>query len=157
MTASSTNLLRRIITALQSEFAMKDLGPLHHFLGVSVQCSRSGMFLSQKQYTLDILERASMTECKPCSTLVDTCPKLAADEGPPVSDATHFRSIAGALQYLTFTRPDIAYAVQQVCLHMHDPREAHLTAVKRILRYLHGTVDYGLQLQPSGSRDLLVY
>jgi len=45
-------------------------------------------------------------------------------------------SLAGALQYLTFTRPDIAYAVQQVCLHMHDPREPHLAALKRILRYI---------------------
>jgi hypothetical protein len=60
------------------------------------------------------------------------------------------------LQYLTFTRPDIAYAVQQVCLHMHDPRESHLTAMKRILRYLWGTPDYGL-LHRSRSTDLAVY
>jgi hypothetical protein len=61
------------------------------------------------------------------------------------------------LQYLTFTRPDIAYAVQQVCLHMHDPRESHLTAMKRILRYLRGTPDYGLLLRRSRSTDLTVY
>jgi hypothetical protein len=61
------------------------------------------------------------------------------------------------LQYLTFTRPDIAYAVQQVCLHMHDPRDSHLTAMKRILRYLRGTPDYGLLLCRSRSTDLAVY
>jgi hypothetical protein len=61
------------------------------------------------------------------------------------------------LQYLTFTRPDIAYAVQQVCLHMHDPRESHLTAMKRILRYLRGTPDYGLLLCRSRPTDLAVY
>jgi hypothetical protein len=61
------------------------------------------------------------------------------------------------LQYLTFTRPDIAYAVQQVCLHMHDPRESHLTAMKRILRYLRGTPDYGLLICHSRSTDLVVY
>jgi hypothetical protein len=55
-----------------------------------------------------------------------------------VSDASDFRSLARALKYLTFIRPDIAYAVQQVCLHMHDPREPHLTALKRILRYIRG-------------------
>jgi hypothetical protein len=60
------------------------------------------------------------------------------------------------LQYLTFIRPDIAYAIQQVCLHMHDPRESHLTAMKRILRYLRGTPDYGL-LCRSSSTDLVVY
>jgi hypothetical protein len=77
-----------------------------------------------------------MADCKPCTTLVDLQAKLADDSGPPVADAPQFQSIAGALQYLTFTRPDIAYAVQQICLHMHDPREPHLTAMKHILRYI---------------------
>ena len=63
-----------------------------------------------------------MTDCKPCSTPVDTQAKLSADLGDPVADPTAYRSLAGALQYLTFTRPDLTYAVQQVCLHMHDPR-----------------------------------
>jgi len=96
-----------------------------------------------------------MTKCKPCSTPVDTNPKLAAD-GPPVQDASEFRSLAGALQYLTFTRPDIAYSVQQVCLHMHDPREPHLAALKRILRYIKGTLHLGL-LRPSSQSELTVY
>jgi hypothetical protein len=61
------------------------------------------------------------------------------------------------LQYLTFTRPNIAYVIQQVCLHMHDPRESHLTAMKRILRYLRGMPDYGLLLRRSRSTDLVVY
>jgi hypothetical protein len=157
LTASSPDLLRRIISALQREFAMKDLGELHHFLGMEVQRSGDGLLLSQRQYMLDILDRAGMTECKPCSTPVDTNPKIAAAEGAPVSDATDFRSLAGALQYLTFTRPDIAYAVQQVCLHMHDPREPHLAALKRILRYVRGTLHLGLLLRPSSSTDLIVY
>ena len=102
---------------------MTEMGPLHHFLGISVERRADGLFLSQKQYILDILERAGMSNCKPCSTSVDTHAKLSAD-GVPVADLTQFRSIAGALQYLTFTRPDIAYVVQQICLHMHDPRES---------------------------------
>jgi hypothetical protein len=69
-----------------------------------------------------------MSDCKPCSTPVDTQAKLSEDDGPPVADAMSYRSLTGALQYLTFSRPDIAYAVQQVCLHMHTPREPHLTA-----------------------------
>lgn len=76
---------------------------------------------------IDILDLAGMAECKSCTAPVDTIPKLATD-GPLVQDPTDFRSLAGALQYLTFTRPDIAYAVQQVCLHMHDPHEPHLVA-----------------------------
>jgi len=134
---------------------MKDLGELHHFLGMQVQRCGDGLFLSQRQYMIDILQRAGMSDCKPCSTPVDCNPKLSA-EGAPVQDATDFRSLAGALQYLTFTRPDIAYATQQVCLHMHDPREPHLAALKRILRYVRGTLHLGLLLRPS-SMDMVVY
>ncbi|WVZ65389.1 hypothetical protein U9M48_014763 [Paspalum notatum var. saurae] len=157
LTASSQHLLQQIITFLQQEFAMKDLGVLHHFLGVTVEPRPFGLLLHQRQYTLDILERAGMTDCNPCSTPVDTQAKLSEDVGTPVADPTAYRSLAGALQYLTFTRPDITYAVQQVCLHMHDPREPHLIALKRLLRYLRGTVDYGLLLHRSSSAELVVY
>jgi hypothetical protein len=157
LTASSTELLRRSISALQREFAMKDLGPLHHFLGITVERCPDGLFLHQHTYTLDILKRAVMADCKPCTTPVDLQAKLAGDSGPPVEDASQFQSIAGALQYLTFTRSDIAYAVQQIYLHMHDPREPHLTSMKHILRYLKGTPDYGLVLRRSSSSDIVVY
>jgi hypothetical protein len=125
--------------------------------GMHVQPSGAGLLLSQKQYMVELLDRAGMSECKPCLTPVDTNPKVAAADGVPVTDASDFRSLAGALQWLTFTRPDIAYAVQQVCLHMHDPREPHLAALKRILRYIRGTLDLGLLLQPSTATDLVVY
>jgi len=155
--ASSRDLLRCIITALHQEFSMKDLGDLHHFLGVAVQRCSAGLFLSQRQYTLDVLERAGMADCKPCSTHVDTNAKVSSIDGAPVSDPTQYRSLVGALQYLTFTRLDISYAVQQVCLHMHDPRDTHLSAVKRILRYLRGTTEHGLLLRPFVPSALCVY
>src|SRR4029078_8915909 len=123
---------------------MKDLGQLHHFLGVTVETRPSGPFLHQRQYALNIAGRTGTTDCKPYSTPVDIQAKLFADLGDPVADPTAYRSLAGALQYLTFTRPDLTYAVQQVCLHMHDPRESHLTALKRLLRYVRGTVGFGL-------------
>ena len=93
---------------------------------------------------------------KSCSTPFDTHTKLPVD-GVLVADPTQFCSIAGALQYLTFTRPDIAYAVHQVCLHMHDPKEPHLTAMKRILRYVQGTLDLGFHLHRTSPDDLTVY
>jgi hypothetical protein len=82
--------------------------------------------------------------------------KLSAD-GVLVADPSHYRSLARALHYLTFTRPNIAYAVQQICLYMHDPREPHLSALKRILRYLQGTLDLGLHLHQTSLADLTVY
>jgi hypothetical protein len=83
--------------------------------------------------------------------------KVSTDYGPPVADPTHFRSLTGALQYLTFTHPDHFYAIQQICLHMHDPWEPHLTAMKRTLRYLRGTLYYGILLRHSASSELTVY
>ena len=117
--------------------------------------SVDGLFLSQRQYSQDILEHAGMSACKPCSTPVDLHSKLSTD-GPPVADATQYRSLAGALQYLTFTRPDIAFAVQQICLYMHDRRELHLAALKRILRYLQGTLSLGLTMRRSPPAELVV-
>jgi hypothetical protein len=77
-----------------------------------------------------------MVDYKLISAPVDTQAKVSATFRPPVADPTQFRSLTGALQYLTFTHPDIAYDVQQICLHMHDPREPHLTTMKHVLRYL---------------------
>jgi hypothetical protein len=111
LTASSTELLRRTISAFQREFAMKVLGPLHHFLGITIKRHLDGLFFHQHTYTLDTLKRVVMADCKPCTTPVDLQTKLAGDSGPPVEDASQFWSIAGALQYLTFTRSDIAYVV----------------------------------------------
>jgi hypothetical protein len=157
LTTSSDSLLQWVITALQQEFSMTDLGPLHHFLGLTVTRHTDGFHLSQRQYILEVLERAGMIDCKPCSTPVDTSGKLSGIEGQSVTDPTHYRGLAGALQYLTFTRPDISYDVQQVCLHMHDPREPHYMLIKRILRYLHGTLDHGLHLCPTDVSTLVAY
>ncbi|KAL8158574.1 hypothetical protein V2J09_000111 [Rumex salicifolius] len=157
LTASTSAFLHRIISALSQEFSMSDLGPLHYFLGVSVVRNSSGLHLSQAAYAKDIISRAGMSTCNPCKTPVDTNPKLSGSSGSPVSNPTEYRSLAGSLQYLTFTRPDIAYAVQQCCLHMHDPREAHLTSIKRILRYVQGTLNLGLHIAPGPINQLQVY
>jgi hypothetical protein len=102
---SSADLLQRTIAALQREFAMKDQAPLYHFLGVIVERRPYGLFLHQRQYTLDILEWIDMSDRKLCSTLVDTLAKLSDDDGAPVSDTTAYWSLTRALQYLTFTGP----------------------------------------------------
>jgi hypothetical protein len=146
LTASSAALMQQTISALKREFVKKDFRPLHHFLGVSIQHQADGLVLTKCQFALDILERAGMVDCKPVLMLVDMQGKVSVESRPPVADLTHFRSLAKALQYLTFTRPDIAYVVQQICLHMHDLWEPHLTALKRTLRYLWGILEYGLLL-----------
>jgi hypothetical protein len=112
LTTSTADLLQHMIGALQREFAMKDLVPLHHFLDITTEHRPQGLFLHQRQYAIDILERVGMSDCKPCSTSVDTQAKLSEDDGPPVTGAMFYQSLTGTLQYLTFSRPDIAYVVQ---------------------------------------------
>jgi len=157
LTASTTSLLRHVVQQLCCEFAIKDLGDLHFFLGVQVRRDASGFSLSQAQYTEDILERAGMSNCKLTTTPVDVKQKLSAADGEPAADGSFYRSITGALQYLTLTRPDIAYAVNQACLYMQSPRAAHWNLVKRILRYLRGSISDGLFISASPSTELKAY
>ena len=131
-----------------------DLGKLHYFLGITIKYNNAGLFLQQKTYAMEILQRANMSECNSCTTPADVRGKLSGEGSPPMSNPTLYRSLAGALQYLTFTRPDIAFAVQQVCLFMHAPLESHYNALKRILRYIKGTLDQSLQLSPNKSHTL---
>jgi hypothetical protein len=156
-TASSATLLQRVIARLMGEFAKKDLGALHFFLVIHVKRTSAGFFLSQQQYAEDVLERATMDNCRSAPTPVNTKAKLPAADGLRIADPSSYRSIAGALQYLTITRPELAYTVQQICLHMHDPHECHAGLIKRALRYVRGTVDMGLHIHASPQLDVRVY
>jgi hypothetical protein len=104
-----------------------------------------------------IIERAGLADSKPYTTLVDTLSMLSSDTGDPISDPTHYRSLANALHYITFTCLDISCVVLHVCLHMHDLREPHMIALKHILLYLHGSLDFGLLLCRSSTSKLVVY
>nr|XP_020198472.1 uncharacterized mitochondrial protein AtMg00810-like [Aegilops tauschii subsp. strangulata] len=157
LTASSPDLLQRLTARLRDEFALKDLAPLHYFLGIEVVRRTDGFFLHQQKYAHELLERAGMLNYKPAPTPVDMKAKVSALEGSLASDGAFYRSIVGALQYLTLTRPDLQYAVQHVCLHMHAPRDSRWTLVKRILRYIRGTMSLGLTLTASASTDLVAY
>lgn len=157
LTASSPALRQHITTMLKKEFEMSDDGKLQYFLGIKIDYNDKGMLLSQSAYAKDILLRASMQDCKPVTTPVDLKAKLSKDSGDKIEDPTLYRSLAGALQYLTLTRPYIQYAVQQLCLFMHDPRVSHLNALKRVLRYLQGTITDGLQLYKSSTNTLNAY
>ena len=103
-----------------------------------------GPLLSLGQCMSDILDRASLAECKLCTTPINTKPMLCTND-PQVQDA------------LTFTRPDIAYAVQQVWLCRDDPWEPHLAALKCILHYICGPFHFGLVMRPFSYDDLIVY
>ncbi|GKA05251.1 ribonuclease H-like domain-containing protein, partial [Tanacetum coccineum] len=112
LTASLEVLLQQLIGLLHLEFSMTDIGLLNYIMGISVGRNSSRMFLSQRKYAVEILERTHMVKCNPNRTSIDTESKLGSD-GDPVSNPTLYHSLVGALQYLTFTRSDISYAVPQ--------------------------------------------
>ncbi|XP_071739568.1 uncharacterized mitochondrial protein AtMg00810-like [Rutidosis leptorrhynchoides] len=156
--ATSNDKLRLcLISLLFHEFVLKDLGPLHSFLGINVTRFSTRIFLSQAAYADAIIQRAGLTGCNPVLTPVDTTRKLSSIQGRPFADSTEYRSLDGALQHLTFTRPDILYAVQHVCLHMHDPKEVHMNVLKRIIRYVQCTLSLGLHITRSSSSSLITY
>jgi hypothetical protein len=146
-----------LVAGLGTDFSVKDLGPLHYFLGLEVRrSSRSTLTVSQPKYALELLRRAGMLKCNPATTPMTPYDKLTSDGGSLLSadEATRYRSIVGGLQYLVITRPDLAYAVNRVCQFLHAPRATYWTAVKCILRFVRLTLSHGLSIQPS-STDLL--
>jgi hypothetical protein len=151
--SSSQEVVATVLEDLRADFALKDLGPLHYFLGIEVKQNSDGLHLSQSKYAADILKRARMTHCKPVTTPLAASDKLSIHIGKPLSveESTKYRSIVDDLKYVMLTRPDIAYSVNKVCRFLHAPTTEHLTVVKRILRYLKYTIDTGLRFVRSGS------
>jgi hypothetical protein len=146
--SSSQDATTALLKNLEKDFALKDLGELHYFLGIEVSKINDGILLTQNKYAVDLLKKTGMLACKPVSTPLSTSEKLSAHTGEllgPV-DATHYRSIVGGLQYLTLTRPDLAFSVNKVCQYLHAPTTLHLVAVKRILRFVKGTINLGLRI-----------
>lgn len=145
ITGNSLSYCQSLIHQLSSQFSMKNLGPIHYFLGIQVQRTTDSIFLSQSKYLHGLLAKAHMLDAKPCSTPSSTT-KHETTTNSLMPDPTTYHSLVKALQYLTWTRPNIALAVNQTCQHMHQPTTQHFTTVKRTLRYLKGTPDNGLKL-----------
>ena len=143
-TGNNTAMFESFKKSMMVEFEMSDLGMLHYFLGIEVVQSANGIFISQKKYVQDVLDRFQMKDCNPVSTPTKFGLKLNKDHEGKKVDSTLYKQIVGSLMYLTATRPDIMYSVSLISRYMENPTEIHLLAAKRILRYLQGTRDFGL-------------
>jgi hypothetical protein len=142
ITGTNSISITRLINTLQGDFALKELGPLHFFLGVEAHKVDSSMYLSQRRYITDLLRKTNMHEAKPVSSPMASSIVLSQHTGTSLSDPSSYRSVVGSLQYLSLTRPDISFAVNKVCQFMANPTEDHWSAVKRILRYLKHTIHH---------------
>ncbi|XP_041011288.1 uncharacterized mitochondrial protein AtMg00810-like [Juglans microcarpa x Juglans regia] len=156
MTGNNSSLLSSFVRQLHSEFATKDLGSLSYFIGLEATPTSGGLFLSQTKYARDILVRAQLLDCKPVTTPMVVAQRLSSD-GSPFTDVTLYSSLVGALQYLTITRPDITHSVNSVSQYLHAPTNDHFQAVKRILRYIKGTLHFGLTFTASSSTGIVAY
>ncbi|XP_058222953.1 uncharacterized mitochondrial protein AtMg00810-like [Rhododendron vialii] len=148
ITGNAHSFITQLVHQMQNAFSRKDLSSVSYFLGISIQSKGAGYLLSQCKYACDILAKAGMVNCKPCASPISITPSHSSIDSLPFSQPTLYRSIVGALQYLTITRPDLAYAVNHACQHMVAPTVAHFTAVKRLLRSVQGTLDHGLFFSP---------
>ncbi|KAK2454628.1 putative mitochondrial protein [Trifolium repens] len=150
ITGSSTMLVQNLVEKLNSAFSLKQLGDLDYFLGIEVHHLKDGsLLLTQSKYIRDLLTKTNMTDCNPINTPMMSSCKLSKTGSANMTDATLYRSVVGSLQYATITRPEISFAVNKVCQFMSNPLESHWIAVKRILRYLKGTLHLGLKIIPT--------
>ena len=145
VTSSNDELLQNFIDFLGHSFDIKDLGPLNYFLGLQVTSIPEGIHINQLKYARVILEKHDLLHSQPVSTPLSAKANLSSTEGTLLDNPTMFCEMVGSLQYLTITRPDIAFAVNSVSQYMCQPRSTHLIAAKRILRYVKGTLGYGLR------------
>ncbi|GAU51268.1 hypothetical protein TSUD_412550 [Trifolium subterraneum] len=148
VTGSNIKFLEAFTNQLNTAYSLKDLGPLHYFLGVEVHRDDSGMYLRQTKYIRDVLKKFNMENTSACPTPMVTGRQFIA-EGELMSNPTLYRQAIGALQYLTNTRPDIAFAVNKLSQYMSTPTIEHWQGIKRILRYLQGTKNHSLHIKPS--------
>jgi hypothetical protein len=155
LTTSSTSLLQRITTHLDAAFALKDLGSLTSSSASKCSARSPSSFFIKPSTPMTYL---IMLEWSIASWhRSDTSPKSSSTDDSLALDGSFYRSIAGALQYLTLTQPDITYIVNQACLHMHAPRDTHWALIKRILRYIRGTIGHGIHIYGSTGAQITVY
>ena len=141
--STNSKLCNRFAKLMQSRYQMSMMGELSYFLGLQVKQTEDGIFVSQAKYTRNLLKKFGLLNCSSATTPMATATKLDKDIGASV-DITNYRGMIGSLLYLTASRPDIMYATCLCARFQADPREPHLTTVKRIFKYLKGTITLGL-------------
>lgn len=137
-------------------FSLKDLVRLHYFLEIEVQRNNIGVYLKQSKYIRDLLKRFNLEKVIACPTPMVSGRQFTI-EGEPVKDATLFRQAMGALQYLTNTRPDIAFFLSKLSQYMISPTMEQWQGIKRFFRYLQGTIDHCLYIKPSTDQDITCF
>ncbi|XP_019088989.1 PREDICTED: uncharacterized protein LOC109127887 [Camelina sativa] len=157
ITGNDNSSIQRVLHSLADRFSVKDPKELNYCLGIEAHRTVKGLHLCQRKYIIDLLQRYNMLYAKPVATPMASSPKLTLKSGSPLPDGTDYRSLVGSLQYLSFTRLDISYAVNRLSQFMHRPTQEHWQAAKRVLRYLAGTTTHGLFFAAKNNLALHAY
>ena len=151
LATNDTTMLNKEKNQLMKRFEIEDQGEMHHCLGMCIKKDRSTktMHISQKAYLENILKRFNMSNCKPVSTPMEVGKKYEKlKDGEQTTDLREYQCIIGSLMYAAIaTRPDIAFSVGMLSQYMSNPGEEHFIGMKRVLRYLRGTTDFGLEFK----------
>ncbi|XP_050913651.1 uncharacterized mitochondrial protein AtMg00810 [Lathyrus oleraceus] len=147
-------MVEHFVKQMQSEFEMSLVGELTYFLGLQVKQMEDSIFLSQSKYARNIVKKFGMENASHKRTHAPTHLKVSKDENGVSVDQSLYRSMIGSLLYLTASRPDIAFAVGVCARYQAEPKVSHINQVKRILKYVNGTSDYGM-LYTHGSGSML--
>ena len=153
----SHELVAKFANLMSREYEMSMMGELTFFLGLQIKQTREGMFVHQGKYTKDVLKKFDMGKAKPLSTPMSTTTALDADEEGEAVDQKEYHSMIGSLLYLTATRSDIQFVVCLCARFQASPHTSHRQAIKRTMRYLHFTPEFGLWYSTSSSLSLCGY
>ena len=157
-TGNDEDMFKSFKESMKKEFDMSDLGRMKYFLGVEVVQNSDGIFICQRKYAKEVLERFCIEICNPVNNLIVTGCKLSkSGNGAASVDVTEYKQLVGSLLYLTATRPDLMYAVGLISRYMEKPTEMHLQAAKRIIRYLKGTMELGIGYRKGGKECLIAF
>ncbi|KAG7556886.1 Integrase catalytic core [Arabidopsis suecica] len=160
ISGSNKEGIQAIKSSLHSAFDIKDLGVLKYFLGIEVCRSKEGLFLSQRKYALDLLKLTGKLGAKPVDTPLEQGYKVnrkGEKDDTPYHCPEQYRRLVGKLIYLTYTRPDLSFAVNQVAQHMQTPTVYHWGLVERILRYIKGSPGKGIWMGRNSSTEIVGY
>ncbi|KAI0488731.1 hypothetical protein KFK09_028570 [Dendrobium nobile] len=148
ITGNDSSIIQTLLKDLNAAFSLKQLGMISLFLGIQVLKIETGFFLTQEHYANKLINEAGFDNCKACSTPIAPASAHSSDNALAFHDPSFYCRLAGSLQYLSITRPDIAFATNRTCQHMQRPTIQDFQSIKRILRYVKGTLHFGLPITP---------
>ncbi|KAG7552201.1 GAG-pre-integrase domain [Arabidopsis thaliana x Arabidopsis arenosa] len=154
---TSEQLVKAFVKTMTTEFRMSMVGELKYFLGLQINQTDEGITISQSTYAQNLVKRFGMCSSKPAKTPMSTSQKLSKDKSGEKVDEKVYRGMIGSLLYLTASRPDLCLSVGLCARYQANPKASHLAAVKRIIKYVKGTVNFGLSYTKDTSQVLVGY